>query len=235
METRQVAKSRSLSQIAGRARPVALAAEQRLPVLPAFESILPDGIQRGQTLMVEADRGATSLALAMIAGASKSGSWAAAVGIASLGVRAAAELGVAVERLLVVKTPAPQLWPTVAASLIDAFDVVLLDWPQASANFARRLAHRARERRAVLITRSTGVWREVADLRFSVTDARWEGVESGHGRLTSRLVQVEMGGRRSARIQRVDLWLPGPSGGVEAAATERFERRSVLEIVSSAG
>jgi hypothetical protein len=92
MEQRQVAKSRSLSEIAGRARPVALAAEQLLPVLPAFESILPDGIQRGQTLVVEGGPGATSLALAMIAGASKAGSWTAAVGIPSLGVRAAAEL-----------------------------------------------------------------------------------------------------------------------------------------------
>jgi hypothetical protein len=138
-------------------------------------------------------------------------------------------MGVAVERLLLVKTPAQQLWPTVVASLIDAFDIVLMDWPGVTANFARRLAHRARERRAVILAvasaGNSSVWREVADLRFSVTQAQWQGLEWGHGRLSSRLATVEMGGRRSARIQRVALWLPGPSGKVEVAATEIFEHQ----------
>jgi hypothetical protein len=85
------------------------------------------------------------------------------------------------------------------------------------------------------MTLSAGVWREVADLRFSVTEARWQGLEWGHGRLSSRLVQVEMGGRRTARIQPLALWLPGPSGEVQVAASERFERRPAPEILLSAG
>lgn len=236
MYERLVAKSagslHKLSEVAGRARPVSLAAEQLLPVLPAFESILPGGLQRGQTLMVEGDSGAGSLALAMIAEASKAGSWAAAVGTPSLGVGAAAEMGVAVERLLLVATPAQQLWPTVMAALVDAFDFVLVDWPGASVNFARRLSHRARERRSVLVAVPSGsglnVWREVADLRFSVTEARWQGLEWGHGRLSSRLALVEMGGRRSVRTQRVALWLPGPSGEVAVAASEAVESQPAV-------
>lgn len=241
MYEHRVAKSagslQKLSEVAGRARPVSLAAEQLLPVLPAFESILPDGLQRGQTLVVEGNPGASSMALAAIAEASQAGSWAAAVGIPSLGVGAAAELGVSIERLLMVATPAKELWPTVVAALIDAFDLVLVDWPGASANFARRLAHRARERRSVLVALSSAgsfnVWREVADLRFSVTQARWEGLEWGHGRLSSRLALVEMGGRRSARVQQVALWLPGRSGRVEVAAAETVEQRPV--VVSDVG
>jgi hypothetical protein len=241
MYERRVAKSagslQKLSEVAGRARPVSLAAEQLLPVLPAFESILPDGLQRGQTVVVEGETGASSLALALTAGASKAGSWAAAVGTPSLGVGAAAEMGLVVERLLLVATPAQPLWPTVVAALIDAFDLVLVDWPGVPANFARRLAHRARERRSILVAvTSSGnfsVWREVADLRFSVTQARWQGLEWGHGRLASRLALVEMGGRRSARAQRVALWLPGPLGGVEVAATEAFEQRPA--VISNVG
>ena len=231
MNERQVAKS--LRQVVGGVRPVALASEQLLPVLPAFEPILPQGIQRGQTLVIDGGPGASALALAMIAGATQGGSWAAAVGTPSLGVKAAAELGVAIERLLIVKTPAPQLWPTVAASLIDAFDLVLLDWPQASAGFARRLANRARERRAVLLSLSAHAWRDVADLRFTVAESSWQGLDWGHGRLASRLVTVEMGGRRSVRTQRLALWLPGSTGQVEAAAG--LEPQAGVEELRSAG
>lgn len=241
MEQHQVAKSAAslhkLSEVAGRARPVSLAAEQLLAVLPAFESILPQGLQRGQTLAVEGQAAVHSLALALIAGASQAGSWTAAVGMPSLGVGAAAEMGVAIDRLLLVKTPAQQLWPTVTAALLDAFDFVLIDWPGVTSSFARRLANRARERRSTIlaISAATSAWREVADLRFCVTEAHWEGLEQGHGRLRSRLAEVEMGGRRSVRPQRVALWLPGLSGKVESAApaSTAFEQHPV--VISNAG
>lgn len=171
----------------------------------------------------------------MIAEASNAGSWAAAVGMPSLGVGAAAEMGVAVDRMLLVKTPAMQLWPTVVAALIDAFDFVLIDWPEASSSYARRLANRARERRSTILSIASGAssWREVADLCFSVTESHWQGLERGHGRLSSRLATVEMGGRRSVRPRQVTLWLPGPSGQVEVAVTEAFQQLPV--VVSNAG
>ncbi|MGQ0679331.1 MAG: hypothetical protein ACT4OM_06730 [Actinomycetota bacterium] len=198
-------------------RPVSLAAEQTLPVLPAFKSILPEGLQRGQTLVVQSAAGAHSLALALIAGASKAGSWAAVAGTPHLGVAAAAEMGVAVERLLLVGPPARALWPTVAASLTDSFDLVVIEWPEASPSVARRLANRARERKAVLLAVGGDAWWEVADGRFTLIRSYWQGLERGHGRLSCRLANIEMSGRRAVRPRQLSLWLPGLSGAAEAA------------------
>lgn len=241
MYERPVAKGaasvQKLSEVAARARPVCLAAERVLPVLPALFPVLPNGLPRGLTLMVEADCGAHCLAFALIAGASQAGSWTAAVGPAGLGVGAAAEMGVAVERLLLVRAPAAGLWPTVLAALLDSFDLVLVDWPGATAGTVRRLAHRARERRSTLIavcsTGSLSAWREPADLRLRVAHSRWQGLDKGHGRLACRLATVEIGGRRSPRPHQVALWLPGPSGAVELAAADTGEQQPV--VVSHAG
>src|SRR5690606_14054535 len=98
-----------LAGLGERVRPVDLARDRRLPVLPAFEGLLPGaGLRRGATVAVGARpgvTGATSLALALAAGASQAGSWVAAVGLGSLGLVAAAELGVSLERLVLVADP----------------------------------------------------------------------------------------------------------------------------------
>lgn len=208
-----------LGELAELARPVSLAFEQALPVLTALEPILPNGsLQRGSTLVVEGGPGLHSLALALAAEASKAGSWVAAVGIPSLGVASAAELGVVLERLILISPPPPPLWPTVAAALIDAFDVVLLDWPDVSGSMARRLGMRTRDRKSVLISVTAGFkgrsWNEAADVRLKVSNAYWQGLGSGYGRLTARRLQVETGGRRSPRPRRTVLWLPDDQGRV---------------------
>lgn len=218
----------SLSEIPGLGRPVLMANEQPLPVLPALESILPGrGLARGFTLVVQGP-GASSLALALSAGASKAGSWVAAAGMPGLGTASAAELGVIPERLVLVYPPPPRLWPTVIAALIDAFDIVLVDWPDISGDMTRRLGHRNRERRAVLIPvvrREKGhFWNEAADVRLTVRNACWHGLGWGHGRLSSRRIEVETGGRRSPVTYRTTLWLPDPEGKVAA------EDRSVKPV-----
>ncbi|MDQ3680666.1 MAG: hypothetical protein M3378_09035, partial [Actinomycetota bacterium] len=103
-------------------RPVSLAGEQVLPVLPALQSLLPGGVlRRGSTVVVV---GSTSLALALAAAPSAAGSWCAAVGLPSLGLVAVAELGVSLERLALVGAPGGS-WPAVVAALVDALDVVV--------------------------------------------------------------------------------------------------------------
>ena len=210
-----------LDEIAELARPVSHATEQALPVLPAVESILPNrSLQRGSTIVVQGGPGAHSVALALAAGASRADSWVAAAGIRSLGVASAAELGVVLERLILISPPPASLWPTVVAALIDAFDVVLVDWPGISGNMARRLGMRTRERRAVLIPVATGLqgrlWNEAADVRLTVGNARWHGLGWGYGRLCARRLEVETGGRRSPRPYRTVLWLPDEQGRVAA-------------------
>jgi hypothetical protein len=212
-----------LGELAERVRPVTLTREHRLPVLPALEGVLPGaGLRRGATVSVTAAGvgGATSLALALVAQASMAGSWIATVGLPSLGLVAADELGVALERLVLVAAPERDAWGGVVAALVDGFDLVILQAGRTGVRPAdgRRLVARARERGSVLVQLGAG-WPEGADLTLQITRARWEGLDDGHGHLRARKVRVVRGGRgEAAQPQRVDLWLPGPSGLVEVVA-----------------
>lgn len=215
-----------LGALAERVRPVTLTREQRLPVLPALEDLLPGaGLRRGATVSVGAARGvdgATSLALALVARASATGSWVAAVGVPSLGLVAADELGVALERLVLVAAPERDEWGGVVAALIDGFDLVILQTARNGVRpgDARRLVSRARERGSVLVQLGPG-WPDGADLALQVTGARWEGLDEGYGHLRARRVTVERSGRgEAAQPRRTDLWLPGADGCVEVVVEE---------------
>jgi hypothetical protein len=208
-------------ELAGRARPVSLARDQLVAVLPPLSILLPDGgLQRGSTVVVHPGAGpgtgATSLALALLVAASQAGSWCTVVGLPELGLVAAAGLGVCLERLALVPAPGDR-WPVVTAALLDAVDLVLVRPPgRPRITDARRLSARARERGAVLLTLS-GSWPEGADLRLSVTAATWLGLGQGQGHLRAREVEVTASGRRAAaRERRIRLWLPGSDGTVGA-------------------
>ena len=210
----------ALRRVAERARPVTLAGERTLPVLPALAGLLPEaGLRRGSTVAVDGV-GATTLALALGAAASAAGSWTAVVGLPSIGLAAAAELGVVLERLVVVDPP-PEQWAVVVAALLDAVDVVHASRPpgRVSLGDARRLVARARERGAVLVGGSGALGPVGADVRLRLGPAEWRGpAAGGAGRLTSRVVEVVAGGRgAAARERRVVLELPGPDGAVRVA------------------
>jgi hypothetical protein len=159
--------------------------------------------------------GATTLALALVAAASQTGSWCAAVGLPALGLVMAAGLGVSLERLALVPDPGGR-WPAMVAALVDAVDIVLIRADdRCCQGEARRLAARARERGAVLVPVGAG-WPEGADLRLTVTAGGWQGLGQGHGHLRARPATVAASGRgAAARERRVQLWLPGPTGSVE--------------------
>ena len=211
--------------LAERARPLALAREQVLPVLDPLAPLLPGGaLRRSATVVVSGEAG-PSLAMALVAGPSQAGSWVAVVGLPSLGLLAAAGLGVALERLVLVAEPPPAAWATVMAALVGAVDIVVAGPPpRVGAGDARRLAARVRERGTVVVTLSgpgaRGPGLEV-DLRLSAGSARWEGLGWGHGHLQARRVTVEAVGRReAARPRRAELWLPGPDGEVGAVVPD---------------
>jgi hypothetical protein len=194
-----------------------LAGERLLPVVPALRPLLPgQGLRRGSTVAVNRS---AALALALVAGASAAGSWVAAVGLPDLGVVAAAEAGIALERLALVPAPGARTWPAVVAALLDAVDVVLVRSPAGlPAGQARRLAARARERGAVLVP--LGAWSQVPDLQLAVASSVWRGLGQGHGRLEARWVEVVAGGRgAAARERRARLWLPAPDGTVAPVPT----------------
>ena len=194
-----------------------LAGERLLPVVPALRPLLPGrGLRRGATVTVSRS---AALALALVAGASAAGSWVAAVGLPDLGIVAAAETGVALERLALVPAPGSRAWPAVVAALLDAVDVVLVRAPaRLPAAQARRLAARARERGVVLVP--LGAWPEPADLRLAVTASTWRGLGQGHGSLRARQVEVLVAGRGAAtRERRALLWLPSPDGTIVPVAS----------------
>lgn len=185
-----------------------------LPVAPELADLFPwGGLRRGGTVAV---RGSTSLLLALLATPTASGSWAAVVGMPNLGVLAAAELGVAVDRLALV--PAPGAEPAgVVAALLDGMDLVVVSTRDARLRetHARRLSARARHRGAVLL--AFGPW-PGADLELRCEQGRWAGLGRGHGYLRQREVTVRARGRgAAARPVRASLLLPGGNGAIEAA------------------
>jgi hypothetical protein len=212
----------ALRQLGERVRPLSAAAERSLPVPPAFAELLPQGgLVRGSTV-VTAGSAATSLALALAGPATAGGAWCAVVGVAHLGLLAAAELGVALGRTLLIADPGPQEWAGTVAALLDAVEVVLVQ-PTApvTPTVQRRLVARARDRGSVLVQAGghAGVWAAQPDLTVTAGTSRWEGVGVGHGRLRARQVEVTVAGRRSAvRPRSAVLWLPGPDGRIAVAA-----------------
>jgi hypothetical protein len=169
-----------------------------------LRSASPDLTERGATAI---GSGSTSLLLALLAAASSAGSWCAVVGVPTLGALAAAESGIALDRLALVPNPGPE-WPTVVAALIDGVDVVVIAVPgQVSASIASRLVARARQRGCVLVP--YGRW-DGADVTLQVTQGRWEGLGAGHGRLRRRKVTVIARGRgTAARPKEITMWMPG--------------------------
>jgi hypothetical protein len=199
-----------------------LGSERLLPVLPELRELLPGrGLRRGATVAIATaagpetarpvrSTGATSLLFALLAAASGAGSWCAVVGVPALGVVAAAEAGIALDRLVLVPSPGPD-WTTVVAALLDGVDIVVAAPPGPIApSVATRLAARARQRGSVLM--SYGRW-DGADITFDAVRGVWHGLEQGRGRLRCRQVTVVARGRGAAAApKRTEIWWPAPSG-----------------------
>ena len=178
-----------------------------LPVLPQLRDLLPArGLRRGSTVGAIGTAGATSLVIALLAEASKAGSWCAVVGLPTFGAIAASEAGIALDRLALVPHPGPE-WTTIVAALLDGFDIVVAAPPgPVAATITGRLSARARQRGSVLVTygQSSG-----ADLVLRSTEARWHGLAAGGGRLLSRDLEIEVRGRGSAsRPRSATLTMP---------------------------
>ncbi|MDP6867058.1 MAG: hypothetical protein QF844_01015 [Acidimicrobiales bacterium] len=213
----------TLAETAQRIRPTTLAVDRTLPVIEALAGLFPDGLRRGVTVGVSG-AGARSMALALMARATQTGSWVAVVGTSDMGLAAAFEVGVALERLVVVNAPHPDQWASVVATFVGAVDLVLVSpGHRPSTGDARRLAARCRERGSVLVClfpegRSPGEgWPGRIDLQFSMGAATWSGPDASSAgplaRLRSRRVEVSVGGRGVPDDGRSDvLLLPDPTG-----------------------
>lgn len=183
-----------------------------LPVHPVLADLFPwGGLRRGITVSV---RNSTSLLYALLSTATETGSWAALVGLPNLGLRAAAELGVATERLALVRHPGAELAAVVAA-LLDGMDLVVVAPGRLTDAHIRRLSARARHRGAVLI--AAGPWLG-ADVELAPVSPDWTGMGDGHGYLASREIDVLARGRGAAsRPMKTTLQLPADTGRLAPA------------------
>jgi hypothetical protein len=203
------------------------AQERTLPLLPVFAPLVPNGaVQRGSVVGC-AGAAAVTLALAVAAGPSQQGAWVAVAGMPSLGLGAAAEAGVVLERLVAVTEPVDaegavrpfddDVWGDLLAACIDGFDVVLLGpaTQQVRPATARRLVARLQARGAVAVTVGAPVFG--ADLRFECAAATWSGLGDGYGVARERRAQLELSGRRVPQVRRLDCWLPAADGRMQAS------------------
>ncbi|WP_163505517.1 hypothetical protein [Fodinicola acaciae] len=209
---------------AGRLHTETVDDDDALPAPGPLGRLLPGGgLRRGWTVSATG----TALVLALVAEATQAGAWCAAVGLPELGVLAAAELGVAVERLAVVPEPGADA-PAVIAALMDGCDIVLVGPVcRITPSYARRLSARARSRRSVLL--STTDW-PAAQVTLTCDSGQWRGLGDGHGRLTEREVTVRANGRSAAaRPKQTRMLLPAKSGGVAPAIGDDTDRKGWQE------
>src|SRR6266511_11772 len=114
-------------------RAVRAGVDRVIQMPPPLCDMLPGrGLRRGSTVAV---RGSTSMLFVMLAAATRGGCWCAVVGMQDLGLVAADELKVDLERLALVPNPGPD-WPEVVAALLDGIDLVVVAAPTATAPVA---------------------------------------------------------------------------------------------------
>ncbi|BDZ43706.1 hypothetical protein GCM10025865_30050 [Paraoerskovia sediminicola] len=178
--------------------------ERYWPVHPDLACLLPHGsLQRGTVVAVQ---GSTSLLLSLVAEASRAGAWTALLGHDRVGMVAAADAGIVLERTALVPAPGADA-AAAAAALVDGVDVVVLG-PQAAMTDAdrRRLTARARERGSLLVP--AGPW-PGAHVALVAGTGRWNTLDHGAGWLRSRTLPVERTGRAgAARAERFEIDLP---------------------------
>ncbi len=209
-----VEDSADLLALAERVAPSALAGDRTLPVAEEFAELFAErGLVRGRSFACSGPA-ATSLALALVAPAVASGSWVAAIDVPTIGLDAANEFGIVLERVVAVRTddlPGQQIarWPDVVAAAADGFDLLITRVPAGvSPTAARKVATRLRQRDVVmLVLGDPGALS--CDGVLDASTAGWEGLGDGHGHLQRRQLVVEASGRRLHGRRRCRLTLPG--------------------------
>ena len=197
-----------LHEVARGVAPLVLARDRSVPLADPLRDLVPSGaVARGSVLRVTGrpGAGATTVAFELAAACTALGEWAAAIDLdTTLGVLAAAEAGVALERLAVVRRPPPARWATVVAALLDGVSLVVAEVPRGvGLGDARRLEARARERESVLVALETrgAVWPGGAAYALHAAASTWE--EHDAGILATRRLRVEVEGRGAAARPRI--------------------------------
>jgi hypothetical protein len=181
------------------------------PVLPGLEALFPDsGPRRG---VVYSLSGQHTLIWALIAQATQNGHFAATVGLSHLGVRSAEDIGVDLDRLVVVHQPGSHWWHSTSL-LSDAVSLVVVAprGPLPSAHQRDRFEARLRERGSTLLL--CGHW-PGAEAQISVGRSSWEGLGRGSGLLQRQRLRLILEARRMHQQRAVDLVVSADGVAIE--------------------
>ncbi|MEY2755653.1 MAG: hypothetical protein RJB65_2011 [Actinomycetota bacterium] len=227
--------------VVGRASSSPLASGRLIDVSEEVRPLLPrGGLQRGEVVSCEGVA-AVSMAMAVVAGPSQSGSWVAWAGVPGVNAMALHQMGVALERTVWVGDDGSEgwsdaVWGDVLAALVDGVDVVVVGPGVCGLRpaTARRLTARLQNRGAVLVAIDQPVFG--ADLRLETRRPVWHGLGRGHGLAQGRDVEIEVTGRRAARPARHPRQLPTAAGMLGPSDSERVESsRGLRSIAREAG
>ena len=171
------------------------------PVGFGLENLFPEGgLSKGSLYQVDPS---ASLLWSLIAQATTEGTWCAVVGIPDAGLAAAAELGVNVDRLVLVPYPDTQ-WLSVVGALIDVVGIVALGAVAApSDRMLSTLTGRLRERDATLLVREA--WPR-CESRIEVHH-QWTGVAEGSGLLNEHVVRIQAIPRHGHPVRHAQLMI----------------------------
>jgi len=190
------------------------------PVFPStagVDRLFPDGgLRRGVVYEISEGR---SLLWSLLAGPSQAGHWIAIIGMAHLGLQAAADAGVNLERLVLVPQPGNSGF-SVTSTLADSLPLVVLNPsgplpPQAQRD---RFQARLRERGTTLLIRAT--W-PGSEGRLAITQRSWDGLGHGFGLLSQQHITLSHQHRRETTPRHVDLCISSRGIEVQHRATIR--------------
>lgn len=159
------------------------------------------GFRRGDTVMVA---GSNTLTLLAIAHATTEGLWCGMVSLPQLNFATAHEIGADLARIVAVPD-AQQHAPTVAATLLDTLDMVVVGLSQLNDPLMlRKLSARARQRRKLLLLSTTSPTDVLPSVTLTLTAQRhtWRGIDDGLGYLTEHTLDIVVSGQGRANKPR---------------------------------
>ena len=186
-----------LTALGDRVAPVSMALERTLPTSPeCAELFAEEALVRGRVLS-SAGAASTTVAMRLVAAAVAAGGWLAVVDVPTLGLDAASELGIALERVVSITTSSDaEVWAEVVAAAADGFEVVVTRVPDGvRPASARKVATRLQQRGVVLVVLGDP-GPLVCDGSVGSRGQVWSGVGAGWGHLEHRSVEVMATGRR---------------------------------------
>lgn len=172
--------------------------EHTLPTPPELRALFPGGaLRKGASYSIQ---GSKQLALSTLTAASASGAWCGIIGYPTLGAEAAATLGIALERCILIPEPGTD-GLGLCSALSEVLTVVLLctTGPPRQSDVGR-ISARLREHGAALIV--TNDWPH-AESTLRVTASRWRGLGEGHGVLEDQEITVLAQDRRGTTTHTV--------------------------------